>query len=59
MHLHWQASPVNYLKINVDASFHPNFYLAGIGVLIRNHARRFLAAKGTLRRTQHANQAKA
>lgn len=56
--LSWQTPP-GFLKINIDASFHPNFYLAGIGILIRDHAGCFVASKGALKRTYNAFQAEA
>ncbi|XP_026400419.1 uncharacterized protein LOC113296326 [Papaver somniferum] len=55
----WQPPPPAFLKINIDASFHPNFNLAEIGILIRDHAGRFVASKGALKRTHNAFQAEA
>ncbi|XP_026446728.1 uncharacterized protein LOC113347313 [Papaver somniferum] len=55
----WQPPPPGFLKINIDASFHPNFNLAGIGILIRDHAGRFVASKGVWKRTHSAFQAEA
>ncbi|XP_026417019.1 uncharacterized protein LOC113312484 [Papaver somniferum] len=52
---HWSPPPPDSLKINVDASFHKPFHVAGIVMLTRNSTGSYVAGKGVLRRVNHVH----
>lgn len=55
----WQPPPEGYFKINIDASMLPNCTIAGIAILIRDHAGRFVEAMGLLQHARNITQAEA
>ncbi|XP_026451075.1 uncharacterized protein LOC113351275 [Papaver somniferum] len=60
-HLHhkWEPPPLQYIKINIDASYHSSSFLAGIGIIIRNSAGAYVMGREALRRVSNAQQAEA
>ncbi|XP_026410754.1 uncharacterized protein LOC113305978 [Papaver somniferum] len=54
-----EPPPLQYIKINIDASYHSTSFLAGIGIIIRNSAGAYVMGRGALKRASNAQQAEA
>ncbi|XP_026417388.1 uncharacterized protein LOC113312869 [Papaver somniferum] len=59
LHHRWDPPPLQYLKINIDASYNSSSLLAGIGIIIRNSTGAYVMGRGALRRASNAQQAEA
>ncbi|XP_026383682.1 uncharacterized protein LOC113279193 [Papaver somniferum] len=59
LHHKWEPPPLQYLKINIDASYNSSSLLAGIGIIIRNSTGAYVMGRGALRRASNAQQAEA
>ncbi|XP_026451504.1 uncharacterized protein LOC113351785 [Papaver somniferum] len=58
-HRVWNPPPLNVLKINIDASYNSQDLLAGIGIIVRNHAGKYVMGKATVKRAIDVHQAEA
>ncbi|XP_026384103.1 uncharacterized protein LOC113279643 [Papaver somniferum] len=59
LHHKWDPPPMQYLKINIDASYNSSSLLAGIGIIIRNSTGAYVMGIGALRRASNIQQAEA
>ncbi|XP_026384142.1 uncharacterized protein LOC113279683 [Papaver somniferum] len=59
LHHKWEPPPLQYLKINIDASYNSSSLLAGMGIIIRNSTGAYVMGRGALRRASNAQQAEA
>ncbi|XP_026443787.1 uncharacterized protein LOC113343911 [Papaver somniferum] len=57
--LTWKPPPLQFLKINIDASFNYNSLLAGIGIITRTSTGAYVMGRGTVRRAINVQQAEA
>ncbi|XP_026424866.1 uncharacterized protein LOC113321170 [Papaver somniferum] len=59
LRLPWVPPPVQFLKINFDASYNSESLLAGIGIITRNSAGDYVMGRGTLKRAINVEKAEA